>query len=173
MPRHGYNLPTNTYIRVPIGHTTTRVARQFLRSLMGFGCTRQIVTSWRPLCSLSTLFWRFYLLPHLEHFTTAGLCCATEIYSTQVIDPSEESTVWSSPYGEVTGQWIAFDLRTDCPVGALRLLAMSNTTSPKQVLRASQNMSSCSLSIYRSVRCHWTPNRYFVYSTYRAGEGLG
>lgn len=50
---------------------------------------------------------------------------------TQVLEPSDESSLWSSPYGEVTGQWITFDLGTECPVGVLRLLAMSNTTCPK------------------------------------------
>ena len=53
----------------------------------------------------------------------------------QVLDPSEESSLWSSPYGEVNEQWIAFDLGRDCPVGALRLLAMSNTTCPKLASR--------------------------------------
>lgn len=51
----------------------------------------------------------------------------------QVLDPSDESTMWTSPYGEVAGQWIMFDLGKNCPVGALRLLAMANTTCPKQV----------------------------------------
>lgn len=62
--------------------------------------------------------------------------CSDPLYSASnclVFDPSEESSAWSSPYGEVADQWIAFDLRTDYPVGALRLLAMANTTSPKQL----------------------------------------
>lgn len=52
----------------------------------------------------------------------------------QVLDPADEATLWSSPYGETTAQWITFDLGSDCPVGALRLLAMSNTTCPKLVM---------------------------------------
>ena len=51
----------------------------------------------------------------------------------QVLDPSDESTLWTSPYGEVKEQWITFDLGGDYPVGAVRLLAMANTTGPKQV----------------------------------------
>ncbi|CAM9696552.1 unnamed protein product, partial [Ectocarpus sp. 12 AP-2014] len=48
-----------------------------------------------------------------------------------VLDPSDEGTLWSSPYGEVKDQWITFDLGGDYPVGAIRLLAMANTTGPK------------------------------------------
>ncbi|CAM9987733.1 unnamed protein product, partial [Sphacelaria rigidula] len=62
--------------------------------------------------------------------------CSDPLYSAAnclVFDPSEESTAWSSPHGEVANQWIAFDLRADRPVGALRLLAMANSTSPKQI----------------------------------------
>lgn len=60
----------------------------------------------------------------------------------QVFKRSDESTIWSSPYGEVTGQWILFDLRGKYPVGAFRLLAMKNTTCPKQVRLATRMRSS-------------------------------
>lgn len=55
------------------------------------------------------------------------------VLSKKVLDPSDESTLWSSPYGEVKDQWITFDLGEDYPVGAVRLLAMGNTTGPKLV----------------------------------------
>lgn len=56
----------------------------------------------------------------------------------QVYKRSDESTIWSSPYGEVTGQWILFDLKKKYPVGAFRLLALKNTTCPKQVRLATR-----------------------------------
>lgn len=57
----------------------------------------------------------------------------TLVFCLQVLDPADESTLWSSPYGEVKEQWVTFDLGKDYPVGAVRLLAMANTTGPKQV----------------------------------------
>ncbi|CAN0322438.1 unnamed protein product, partial [Hapterophycus canaliculatus] len=53
------------------------------------------------------------------------------LFGCQVLDPSDEGTLWSSSYGEVKDQWVAFDLGGDYPVGAIRLLAMANTTCPK------------------------------------------
>eukprot|EP00903_Cladosiphon_okamuranus_P009107 g8702.t2 len=60
--------------------------------------------------------------------------CSDPLYGPEncvVLDPSDEGTLWSSPYGEVKDQWITFDLGGDYPVGGIRLLAMSNTTAPK------------------------------------------
>ena len=54
-----------------------------------------------------------------------------------MLNPSDEATLWSSPYGEVKDQWITFDLGANFPVGAVRLLAMGNTTAPKLVRKFS------------------------------------
>ncbi|CAM9103157.1 unnamed protein product, partial [Choristocarpus tenellus] len=61
--------------------------------------------------------------------------CSDPLYKAEnclVLDSPDEPTLWTSPYGEVEGQWIEFDLSTDKPVGVVRFLAMANTACPKQ-----------------------------------------
>ncbi|CAM9672084.1 unnamed protein product, partial [Discosporangium mesarthrocarpum] len=63
--------------------------------------------------------------------------CSDPLYGPEncvVLDPADESTLWTSPYGAVEGQWIQFDLGEDIPVGTVRFLGVGNTGCPKQAI---------------------------------------